>query len=94
LKDRWTKIGDIKQFKAFGGQATKTSTRFVQDDDVLKLQSASITYRLKPKFTKSIKAINLTLNTTDLFYLSTIKRERGTSYPFARTMGFSISLLF
>lgn len=31
---------------------------------------------------------------TDLFRISTIKQERGTSYPFARTMslGFNITL--
>jgi len=31
---------------------------------------------------------------TDVFYLSTIKQERGTSYPFARTFSLGANITF
>lgn len=34
------------------------------------------------------------INMSDVFYLSSVKRERGTSYPFARRVGMTVSLLF
>lgn len=38
--------------------------------------------------------MRFSLNMSDLFILSSVKRERGTSYPFARNVGLNISLLF
>ena len=33
-------------------------------------------------------------NMNDIFRCSTIKAERGTSYPFARTVSFSVNMTF
>ena len=38
--------------------------------------------------------IKVNFSTTDLFRLSTIKQERGTSYPFARTYTAGLSVTF
>lgn len=94
--ERWQKPGDLKPYKGYGEAATKASSRFVMDDNVFQLQSASLQYRWHTKFVKSLslESIDFNVNMSDLFYISSIKRERGTSYPFARRMEFSIGLLF
>lgn len=34
------------------------------------------------------------LGTADLFYLSTVKQERGLDYPFARQVSLSVNIAF
>jgi hypothetical protein len=38
--------------------------------------------------------MRLQLSTNDLMVLSTVRQERGLSYPFARTFNFSLNLNF
>ena len=94
--DRWQKPGDLKPFKGYGDEATKASSRFVMDERVFELQSASVSYRWQTPFISKLKleSINFDLNMSDVFYVSSIKRERGTNYPFARRMEFAIGLMF
>jgi hypothetical protein len=97
LSERWHQPGDHTFFKAFSNVATRATTRFVMDDRVFQLQSASVQYRFdKAKFLKrnNIQSLNFAVNMSDLFYLSTIRRERGTSYPFARQVGITMSLTY
>ena len=96
LDDRWQKPGDLKPFKGYGDEATKASSRFVMDERVFELQSASVSYRWQTPFISKLKleSINFDLNMSDVFYVSSIKRERGTNYPFARRMEFAIGLMF
>lgn len=96
LTDRWQNAGDLKAFKKYDSSTTKASSRFVMDDNVFEMQSASLQYRWHSKFVQSLKleSINFNVNMSDIFYVSSIKRERGTSYPFARRVEMSIGLLF
>ena len=41
-----------------------------------------------------ISRLKLAFNMNDVCTISTIKMERGTSYPFARTMSFSLAVEF
>ena len=41
-----------------------------------------------------LKGLSLNANLSDIFYISSIKRERGTSYPFSRNPNFSVSVSF
>ncbi|WP_437918093.1 SusC/RagA family TonB-linked outer membrane protein [Sphingobacterium sp. LRF_L2] len=94
LDDRWSKSGDQVFFKAFSDESTRATTRFVMDENVIELQSASIDYRIVDNpFLKKYKIQNMRfgLNMSDLFYISTVKRERGTSYPYARRAGFFLT---
>ncbi|TDQ72238.1 SusC/RagA family TonB-linked outer membrane protein [Sphingobacterium yanglingense] len=91
----WTKPGDESMFTKFGTTEviTKLSSRFVQDDNVLSLSSASLGYNFyRHAFVKRIglNSFSLVAITNDLFTLSSIQVERGTNNPFART--FSLSL--
>ena len=41
-----------------------------------------------------LKMLRLELSTNDLFRASTVRLERGTSYPFSRTFNFSLRATF
>ncbi|MFA5849260.1 MAG: SusC/RagA family TonB-linked outer membrane protein [Bacteroidales bacterium] len=95
--ERWSKPGDIAFYKGFSNTATRATSRFVMNDKVFELQSASLQYRLdKGSFIKKYKIQSLIfeVNTSDIFYISSVKRERGISYPFSRRAGVSVSLMF
>ena len=97
LTETWHKEGDVKPFGHPLGDAVSRSARFVQDNNWLKFSSLNLTYDLgADSFIKKIKmsSMQLTFTTNDLFYLSTIKRERGTSYPFARSFTFGLRMNF
>ncbi len=95
--ERWMNPGDVKFYKGFSRNATRASTRFVMNDNVFELQSASLQYRLdKGEFLRraKLRALTFEANTSDIFYISSVKRERGINYPFAARAGFSITLTF
>lgn len=78
---------------------TQATTRFVQDKDEFTLSALNIYYVfnqdwLAKKTNNTIKYLRAGFYISDLFTLSTIKIERGTSYPFARTFSFSLSASF
>jgi len=41
-----------------------------------------------------MERVKLLLSSTDLFRLSSVKQERGTSYPFARTFSIGLNVTF
>ena len=94
--DRWMQEGDKVYFKGISNESTRMTSRFVMSDNVFSLQSASVQYDLNIPYLqkRGVQNMRFSLNMSDLFYLSSVKRERGTSYPFARNVGLSISLLF
>ena len=95
LYDRWQKPGDIAQFKDIASSvSTPMSSRFVQKDNTLSLESFRIGYEFSPEVAKSLGLSSLRLNAymNDIFRISSIKMERGTSYPFARSVSFALSL--
>ena len=93
-EQRWMEPGDHSFYPKFSYNRTKSSSRFVQDDNVFQLQTIALNYRNTSKWLRKLKieSFNVAINASDIFYVSTIKRERGTSYPFARhasiTFGF------
>ena len=96
--DRWQYPGDVAFFKSFNITSnTQMSSRFVQDDNTLTCQDINLQYDLKlPELKKliGISALTLSASMDDLFYLSTIKRERGTNYPFSRNISFGVNVIF
>ena len=95
LTDRWKKPGDKTFFKniALQENVSNLTTRFVQDYNVLNIGSISLGYDLKSQWCKkiSLNSLRFTFNMGDVYRFSTVKEERGVSYPFARTMTFSLS---
>jgi hypothetical protein len=101
LSDRWSRPGDVVSFKKIPNAdetdlQTRGTTRFVMEDQVFQLQTASLEYRLETAWLQKakIQAARLSLNMSDLFYISSVKRERGLDYPFARRVGMSLILMF
>ncbi len=96
--ERWRKPGDISFYKDVNNpDMTYASSRFLQDASFLELGSLSLSYDFEPEILKSLGNIrNLTISavTNNLFRLSSIREERGTSYPFARTYNFSLRMNF
>ena len=93
LYDRWQKPGDRAQFKNIASSAnTPISSRFVQKDNSLTLQSVNVGYDFY-KFANrlGVESLRLSAYMNDVFWLSTMKQERGTAYPFARSVTFALS---
>ena len=97
LYDRWKEPGDISLFKRIDDTTPPyQTTRLVQDNDILRLQTLSLSYDIpKTKIQDfGFERAKLIFSTSDLFRLSTVKIERGTSYPFAQTYTLSLNLTF
>lgn len=97
LYDRWKQVGDRAQFKSIANStSTRMSSRFVVKENTFSGESFSIGYETTASWLKYAGASSLTFNAymNDIFRISSIKEERGTEYPFARSVAFSISLRF
>ena len=97
LEQRWQKPGDHTFYKDINDKSTTpASSRFIQDENVLQLGSLSLSYDLKKEWLKPIgfDMVRLTAMMNDVFRLSTVKRERGISYPFARSMSLGVMVQF
>lgn len=94
LTDRWLKPGDISSFKSIRDWniPTKPTSRFIQKNNWLKLNSVSVGYEIPQRLIKKwhIKRLKVQFNCSDLFTVSSVKMEKGTAYPFAR--GYNLSL--
>ena len=98
---RWEKPGDVTRFVRFSptGANTPASTRFVMDDNEIKLATINVGYRMKSdKFDflrhMNIDVLSLNFTTNDIARISPIRMERGLDYPFARSYTFSMSVIF
>ncbi len=95
--DRWRNPGDISFFKDIkDGSVTRPTSRFVEDDNWLKVSSLNLSYTFNSEVLERLKLsrLKLILSTNDLFHLSSIAMERGTNYPFARTFRGSVQVTF
>ncbi|MBO9202967.1 MULTISPECIES: SusC/RagA family TonB-linked outer membrane protein [Niastella] len=93
LTDRWKKPGDHSLYKDIRSQdVTYVSDRFIQNDNVLELQSVYLSYDFEKRIYSKLSMRNLRVAFTmnDLWHWSTMKQERGIDYPFARSFTFSI----
>jgi len=97
LYDRWKEPGDQALYRRIDDQSSVYQTsRFVQDNNSLILSNLSLTYTVPQKYTLNwgIEYLKVVLSTTDLCRLTSIKQERGTSYPFARTFSCGLNVRF
>lgn len=98
FNNTWLNPGDRVPFKRISVNATQTraTTRFVQYKSDLTLSSVNAYYDFKWKNLKRFGLQNLKCSVfmNEVFVLSTLKIERGTDYPFARTFSFSLQTTF
>ena len=97
LYERWQKEGDIVRFKDIANAAsTPMSSRFVQRENVLTLESLYIGYEFYDGWIKKIgfSSLKIQASMRDVFRASTIRSERGISYPFAKSLEAGLSFNF
>ncbi|WP_073227668.1 SusC/RagA family TonB-linked outer membrane protein [Pedobacter caeni] len=101
--ERWKKPGDETFFKGIIGSAdgkavvetTLATSRFVQKEFMIEASRVSFTYQF-PEHLKWLKQARLSNTRFELyiaepFQISSIKRERGLNYPFARNFTINLS---
>ena len=102
-EDRWRQPGDVTFFKGlidYAGFAitepTYTTSRFVQDDNLMALENLTMYYRFSNALNKKLGLENTRISffTSDVFRVSSIRRERGLDYPFAKTFSLQIQTSF
>lgn len=107
---RWRNPGDVKPYKRLNyayvqtdGEyeqkqvLTQPTSRFVQDRNELSLSSVNLSYDMyRHQFIKKVglELLRVSFYMNDVFTLSSIHIERGTSYPFARSFNFSLTATF
>lgn len=105
VSETWVNPGDHSLYKGIAmGQApndrietTKPTSRFVQRNNELYLSSLNLGYDFyRMAFLKSIGLQHLKVSfiANDLLRLTSIKVERGTSYPYARTFSLAVNATF
>lgn len=95
--DRWKQPGDVSRFRDIAIEETIYQTsRFVEKNNYFTLRSLSLGYDIPRAWLQQFKMrqARVELLTNDLFYWSTIKRERGLDYPFARSVEMSLRIGF
>lgn len=95
LTQRWVKPGDRTPFYDMGNNTeTRVTTRFVQDYNYFNFSGLSVGYDFGHALISNwyLRTLGVRFNMNDIFRLSTVKEERGTSYPFSRNYSFTLSI--
>ena len=96
---RWKQPGDVVPYlniSTTGGTSYYYSDRFVENDNELWLSSMQFTYDMTSTLLQKLhlQKMYVSLGLSDLFRLTTAKYERGTSYPYSRSVNASVSVTF
>jgi Outer membrane receptor proteins, mostly Fe transport len=99
FNDRWQNVGDHALFKGLTDETTTyATTRFVQDERTLTCQNIHLSYMFSRNpwllHNLGIQTMTLSSDLSDLFYISTVKQERGLSYPYSRRFSLSLTVTF
>lgn len=98
LSQRWQKPGDMTSLKSLKDRyyITRPTSRFVQRDRTLTFNSLNIGYDFNRGLIQRIglDMLRLQFSMNDIATISSIKREMGLSYPFARTFTFTLNASF
>lgn len=101
----WLHPGDKTPFKLIEMSAsptllpntTRPTSRFIERDNELYFSSASIGYdfyRMKWMQSLGLERLKVSFYANELARFNSVKVERGTSYPFARTFSLSVNATF
>lgn len=107
LSGRWLVPGQQALFKRLGTfqptgslrsfpEKTRATTRFVQDLDELDLAAINVYYDFNDKILDELglHRLRFSLNVNEVAKLSSITIERGTQFPFSRTVSYSLLATF
>ncbi|KAA6319856.1 hypothetical protein EZS27_030296, partial [termite gut metagenome] len=107
LTGRWQERGQETQYKKLGTfqyegesvnypEVTRPTTRFIQKRDELDIAAVSLYYEFPHSYIEKLfmQRLRLSFYMNDIHKFSSIRVERGTQYPFARNMSFSLTTTF
>lgn len=101
MQNRWSYAGQNALYKKMEPGRTSTAktqstSRFVQDYNMLQLNSVTLSYDFKKSTIAPLRMsmLRLEIGANDLFHASSMKQERGLSYPYARTFNFAVKIGF
>ena len=97
LSQRWIKPGDNALYKNIQDLSlTRVSSRFVQKENLIELQSVYLSYDFNRTFIRKagFQNLRLALSMNDIYRMSSVEIERGIDYPFARSFTFSLQSSF
>lgn len=103
ILDSWQKPGDISPYRKLTITSsdrmdyTLPNSSFVTRNNELVCNSINVGYefsRLQCVRAMGLERLRLTMYVNDLFRISTVKCERGTSYPYARNYSLSIQVTY
>lgn len=97
--ERWKNPGDVVAYldiTTTGGSSDTYTDRFIEKDNELYLSSVYLQYNVPTSFLKKlhIQKLYVGVGTEDLFRITAAKYERGTSYPYSRSINMSASVTF
>lgn len=94
---RWRNPGDHAKYKDIADTTVpKVTSRFIEDESYLKMTNMTLGYEFPENIYSKMKLrrLRLEFKMNDVFRISTVKQERGLSYPYAWSYDFSISTAF
>jgi len=98
LTDRWHQPGDITYFKAINDFSTTYATsRFIMKENTFRCQTMTLRYDVPSQWLKKnlgLSYASFLYTMEDVFYISSIKRERGLDYPFSNKYSLSLTVRF
>lgn len=104
--DRWRKPGDVMKYKGINtglisgepqGVYTFPNTSFIQRDNMLSIVAMNLAWDLPREWVRKnlgLQSLSLVAQMSDIYYTSTVWRERGTEYPFSFNPNFTIRASF
>lgn len=97
--ERWSQAGDVVPYlniSTTGGQTFVNTDRFVERDNELWLSNVNLQYNVPDQWVKKygLQKLYVGVGTEDIFRLTSARYERGTSYPYSRSVNFSLSVTF
>jgi TonB-linked SusC/RagA family outer membrane protein len=97
FEEKWKQPGDLSFYKNIADNGeTDVSSRFIQPDNLINLQSVNVSYDMNKKIASKLSMSSLMFQVTanDVVRWSSVKEERGINYPFTRSITFSIRAAF
>ena len=97
LYDRWSTPGEAAKYKKFSQSATFTrpTSRFIQNFNELQITSINVGYNfMHTRLIKKLKIqqLKITAYMNDIARFSSVKTERGTEYPYSKTISTSLQI--
>jgi TonB-linked SusC/RagA family outer membrane protein len=97
FEEKWKQSGDLSFYKNIADNGeTDVSSRFIQPDNLINLQSVNVSYDMNKKIASKLSMSSLMFQVTanDVVRWSSVKEERGINYPFTRSITFLIRAAF